>query len=173
MPGLILYGSGSGIRSIARGTVPFALFGRDGYAVLMGRLATPILVAQAASPSLGVLLMDYLGADMTIAVLAGAAVFNILLVLPLVPLGLAPADRRVTKPLRGGAAPFMQQRREALCRFAATTDHAKSDKAGREQRDRRRFRSSKGRAIADKAVGVLRGHSCQHDVVDETVEPHD
>ena len=86
--GLILYGSGSGIRSIARGTVPLALFGRDGYAVLMGRLAAPILVAQAASPSLGVLLMDYLGADMTIAVLAGAAVFNIVLVLPLVPLAL-------------------------------------------------------------------------------------
>ena len=86
--GLILYGSGSGIRSIARGTVPLALFGRDGYAVLMGRLAAPILVAQAASPSLGVLLMSYLGADMTIAVLAGAAVFNIVLVLPLVPLAL-------------------------------------------------------------------------------------
>jgi predicted MFS family arabinose efflux permease len=86
--GLILYGSGSGIRSIARGTVPLALFGRDGYAVLMGRLAAPILVAQAASPSLGVLLMEYLGADMTIAVLVGAAVFNIVLVLPLVPLAL-------------------------------------------------------------------------------------
>ena len=37
--GLVLYGAGSGIRSIARGTVPLALFGRDGYAVLIGRLA--------------------------------------------------------------------------------------------------------------------------------------
>ena len=86
--GLVLYGSGSGIRSIARGTVPLALFGRDGYAILMGRLAMPILIAQAASPSLGTLLIGHLGADMTIAVLAGAAVFNILLVLPLVPLAL-------------------------------------------------------------------------------------
>jgi hypothetical protein len=32
--GLILYGSGSGIRSIARGTVPLALFGSDGYALI-------------------------------------------------------------------------------------------------------------------------------------------
>jgi hypothetical protein len=32
--------------------------------------------------------MSHLGADMTIAVLAGAAVFNIVLVLPLVPLAL-------------------------------------------------------------------------------------
>jgi hypothetical protein len=79
----VLYGSGSGIRSIARGTVPLALFGREGYAILIGRLAMPILVAQAASPSLGAILIDRLGADMTIAVLAGAAVFNILLVVPL------------------------------------------------------------------------------------------
>jgi predicted MFS family arabinose efflux permease len=86
--GLVLYGSGSGIRSIARGTVPLALFGRDGYAVLMGRLAMPILIAQAASPSLGALLIGQFGAGTTIAVLAGAAVVNILLVLPLVPLAL-------------------------------------------------------------------------------------
>jgi MFS family permease len=84
--GLVLYGSGSGIRSIVRGTVPLALFGREGYAVLMGWLAMPSLVAQAASPSIGALLIEHLGADLTIAVLVGAAVFNILLVLPLVPL---------------------------------------------------------------------------------------
>jgi MFS family permease len=84
--GLVLYGSGSGIRSIVRGTVPLALFGREGYAVLMGWLAMPSLVAQAASPSIGALLVEHLGADLTIAVLVGAAVFNILLVLPLLPL---------------------------------------------------------------------------------------
>ena len=51
--GLILYGTGSGIRSIARGTLPLAMFGRDGYPSLMGTLAMPTLLAQAASPSLG------------------------------------------------------------------------------------------------------------------------
>lgn len=84
--GLVLYGSGSGIRSIVRGTMPLALFGREGYAVLMGWLAMPSLVAQAASPSLGSVLIDHLGADLTIAVLIGAALINILLVLPLLPL---------------------------------------------------------------------------------------
>ena len=84
--GIVLYGSGSGIRSIARGTVPLALFGREGYAVLMGRLAMPILIAQAASPSLGALLLVHFGSEMTIAVLTGAAVCNIVLVLPLLPL---------------------------------------------------------------------------------------
>jgi predicted MFS family arabinose efflux permease len=84
--GLVMYGAGSGIRSIVRGTLPLALFGRDGYAVLMGWLAMPSLVAQAASPSIGSLLIAHLGTDRTIAVLIGTAVVNILLVLPLVPL---------------------------------------------------------------------------------------
>ena len=86
--GLVLYGSGSGIRSIARGTVPLALFGREGYAVLLGWLAMPILIAQAASPLLGSLLMEHLGPSLTIVALVGTSVFNILLVLPLVPLAL-------------------------------------------------------------------------------------
>ena len=83
--GLVLYGSGSGIRSIVRGTLPLALFGREGYAVLMGWLAMPSLVAQAASPSIGAL-FEHLGADLTISVLVGAGLFNILIMLPLLPL---------------------------------------------------------------------------------------
>ena len=83
--GLVIYGSGSGIRSIVRGTLPLALFGGEGYAVLMGWLAMPSLVAQAASPSIGSLLFEHLGADLTIAVLVGAAVLNILIILPLLP----------------------------------------------------------------------------------------
>jgi MFS family permease len=81
--GLVLYGSGSGIRSIVRGTLPLALFGREGYAVLMGWLAMPSLVARAASPSIGGLLIAHLGTHGTIAVLICAAVVNTLLVLPL------------------------------------------------------------------------------------------
>ncbi|GAN76280.1 MFS transporter [Acidisphaera rubrifaciens] len=84
--GLVLYGSGSGIRSIVRGTLPLALFGREGYAVLIGWLAMPSLVAQAASPSVGSLLIAHLGSQGTIAVLIAAAVVNALLVLPLLPL---------------------------------------------------------------------------------------
>lgn len=81
--GLLLYGSGSGIRSIARGTVPLALFGRAGYPTLMGRLAMPTLLAQAASPSLGALLLDRAGPDSTLWVLALTAVFAIVTSLPL------------------------------------------------------------------------------------------
>ncbi|WP_424138093.1 MFS transporter [Roseomonas chloroacetimidivorans] len=86
--GIVLYGAGSGIRSIARGTVPLALFGREGYAILMGRIAMPTLVAQAASPSIGAWLLDGFGSTATLSVLFGGAVLNILLVLPLVPVAL-------------------------------------------------------------------------------------
>ena len=50
------------------GTVPLAVFGRDGYAVLMGRLAMPTLVAQAASPFLGAVLLDRFGTTATLGV---------------------------------------------------------------------------------------------------------
>ena len=83
--GIVMYGMGSGIRSIARGTVPLALFGREGYAVLMGRIAMPTLIAQAASPFLGAWLLDSFGTQATLAALCGAAVLNILLVLALLP----------------------------------------------------------------------------------------
>lgn len=81
--GLLLYGSGSGIRSIARGTVPLAIFGRDGYPTLMGRLAMPSLLAQAATPSLGAVLIQHAGADATLWALAVGGVIAIVVSLPL------------------------------------------------------------------------------------------
>jgi MFS family permease len=88
--GIILYGAGSGIRSIARGTVPLALFGREGYAIVMGRIAMPTLIAQAASPSIGVWLLDGFGPTAMLAVLFGAALLNIALVLAMLPIALRP-----------------------------------------------------------------------------------
>jgi MFS family permease len=59
---LVLYGAGMGIKSIAQGTLPLALFGATGYAALMGRLAMPSLVAQSISPLAGALLLEHFGA---------------------------------------------------------------------------------------------------------------
>ncbi|MDB5315648.1 MAG: transporter [Rhodospirillales bacterium] len=86
--GIIIYGMGSGIRSIARGTVPLAMFGRDGYAILMGRLALPVLLATAVAPLLGTWLLEWLGPSGTLLVLLGAAAVNAALVLPLIPIAL-------------------------------------------------------------------------------------
>jgi MFS family permease len=71
---LVAYGAGAGIWSIARGTLPLALFGSKGYPALMGKLATPMLIAQALSPSVGAILLDSLGVPVTEGILTGVAV---------------------------------------------------------------------------------------------------
>ena len=73
---IVVYGCGLGVESIARGTVPLALFGVPGYAVLMGRLAMPSLLAQALAPAMGALLLDSLGVATLTAAVAGLAVAN-------------------------------------------------------------------------------------------------
>jgi predicted MFS family arabinose efflux permease len=78
---LILYGAGNGIWSIARGTLPLALFGPGLYPIVMGAIALPNLIAQAVSPLAGALLLERTGAGSLLAILAGAAVANLLLIL--------------------------------------------------------------------------------------------
>lgn len=78
--GLVCYGTGIGMFSIARGTVPLALFGASGYATLMGRLVMPSLIAQAAAPSIGAVLIESFGAGVTMEFLAVIAVANVILV---------------------------------------------------------------------------------------------
>ncbi|HZH25564.1 MAG TPA: MFS transporter [Azospirillaceae bacterium] len=82
---LVLYGAGIGIKSIARGTLPLALFGPRGYAETMGRLAMPNLIVQAASPSIGALLLEGVGADGTLAALTAASAVTVALSLALLP----------------------------------------------------------------------------------------
>ena len=77
---IVLYGAGNGIGTVARGSLPLALFGADRYPVLMGRLALPILIAMAVSPYLGGLAFQQGGADWTFGLLAGLALSNVVLV---------------------------------------------------------------------------------------------
>lgn len=67
---LILYGAGNGIHTIARGALPLVLFDPEAYASIMGRLATPSLIAQAAAPSVGAVLLGYGPATMLVVLLA-------------------------------------------------------------------------------------------------------
>lgn len=82
---LVLYGAGVGIRSIARGTVPLALFGAAGYAVLMGKLGLPSMLASALAPGAAAVLLDVAGANALLAVLLGLALVNVGLSLSVVP----------------------------------------------------------------------------------------
>jgi predicted MFS family arabinose efflux permease len=76
---IILYASGNGIGSIARGTLPLALFGAAPYPVLMGRLALPILISMAVSPFVGAWLFQLGGADWTLRMLTALALLNVIL----------------------------------------------------------------------------------------------
>lgn len=66
---VIVYGMGIGLSSIANGTVPLALFGRDQYPRIMGRIALPSFLAQASAPIIGSVLIHNLGQKTTLMVL--------------------------------------------------------------------------------------------------------
>ncbi len=58
---VVLYGAGNGLLTIARGTVPLALFGPNGYGERTGLLGAPARAAQALAPLGFGLLLDDLG----------------------------------------------------------------------------------------------------------------
>lgn len=59
----VLHGAGNGILTIAKGTLPLALFGAEGYGARQGWLMMPARVAQALAPLLFGLALDAGGAD--------------------------------------------------------------------------------------------------------------
>jgi predicted MFS family arabinose efflux permease len=59
----VLHGSGSGILTIARGTVPLAMFGPENYGYRLGLLGAPARIAMAAAPVIFGSLIDRYGAS--------------------------------------------------------------------------------------------------------------
>lgn len=80
---LIFYGAGIGLESIARATLPLSIFGARDYAPIMGKLAMPSLMAQAAAPTIGALLIQFLGIDAALTIVVMAAALNVVLALAL------------------------------------------------------------------------------------------
>src|ERR1700745_557360 len=77
----VMHGAGNGLLTIAKGTVPLAIFGPVGYGLRSGILGAPARATQAASPLLFGVLMDYMGIGV-LAVSAGlslAAFFALLM----------------------------------------------------------------------------------------------
>ncbi len=69
----LLMGASQGVITIVRGAVPLALFGATGYGAVLGLLATPILIVNAASPTLFALIVDGWGWNVAEGVLLAAA----------------------------------------------------------------------------------------------------
>ena len=61
VPFTIFYGAGNGLMTIARGTVPLAVFGPQGYGERTGLLGAPARAAQALAPLLFGLLLNAMG----------------------------------------------------------------------------------------------------------------
>jgi MFS family permease len=57
----VLMGASQGVITIVRGALPLALFGPNGYGAVLGVLATPILLVNAASPTVFALVVDTWG----------------------------------------------------------------------------------------------------------------
>ena len=62
----IFHGTGNGILTIARGTVPLAIFGPQNYGYRLGIIGAPARMAQAAAPLAFSLLVDKMGSNVLI-----------------------------------------------------------------------------------------------------------
>lgn len=58
IPFVLLHGAGNGMTTIARGTLPLAMFGAAGYGLRTGLLAAPARILQGAAPLLFGLVLD-------------------------------------------------------------------------------------------------------------------
>ncbi len=84
--GLVLvigYGASNGILTIARGTLPLHLFGPLGYATRVGRLALPVILAQAAAPLVSAPFISDWPARYVFLLLAGLGVAAAAFLVPL------------------------------------------------------------------------------------------
>jgi MFS family permease len=61
LPFALLHGAGNGLFTIARGTLPLALFGPAGYGLRSGLLAAPARLLQGAAPLVFGLVLDHAG----------------------------------------------------------------------------------------------------------------
>jgi hypothetical protein len=88
----LLHGAGNGLITIARGTLPLAIFGPVGYGLRTGILAAPARVALSAAPFVFGVLIDWIG-SFAVVISAGfslAAFLSLWLLRPAAP-EVAPA----------------------------------------------------------------------------------
>jgi MFS family permease len=100
---LAFYGAGIGLESIARATIPLALFAPRDYAPIMGRLARPVLAIQAISPSIGAFLVERLGSESMLGIVTAAAAANVGLAVAFLCLTGSLRGRRPTRPATSAA----------------------------------------------------------------------
>ncbi|MFC7542398.1 MFS transporter [Siccirubricoccus deserti] len=90
----VLHGMGNGVLTIAKGTLPLAVFGPAGYGARQGLLSAPARLLQATAPFLFGLLLERAGVGIALSVTAGCSLAATAALLAL---------RPAAEPARGGA----------------------------------------------------------------------
>src|SRR5262249_4340263 len=70
---MVMFGMANGLITIARGTVPLALFGAVGYGALIGRIAAPFMLMQAIAPLILAFVAEQASDRAVLAVVASLA----------------------------------------------------------------------------------------------------
>lgn len=73
----LLYGASNGLTTIARGILPLALFGREGYGEILRRIAAAGLAATASAPLLFASIVARFGPTAGLATAACAAALSL------------------------------------------------------------------------------------------------
>lgn len=73
----IFFGIANGLLTISRGTVPLALFGPNGYGAVIGRIAGPSLILQAAAPLILAFAAERISDPAALAIVAGMTVLSL------------------------------------------------------------------------------------------------
>jgi predicted MFS family arabinose efflux permease len=81
---VLCFSAAMGVISVARATLPLALFGRSGFGSLLGRLAVPQNLAFAAAPLLFAAMIEQFGRDLALVASAAIQVVALLAMLVLV-----------------------------------------------------------------------------------------
>jgi hypothetical protein len=89
---VLLHGAGNGVLTIAKGTLPLAIFGPGGYGLRQGLLGAPSRFVQACAPFLFGLLIDLYGAA-SVAVSAACCLSAFIALMALRPAPAAVAER--------------------------------------------------------------------------------
>jgi MFS family permease len=74
----LMFGGANGLVTITRGAVPLALFGASGYGRLIGRLAGPFLLMQAAAPLMMAFVVERAGDPAALALAAAFTAIGLL-----------------------------------------------------------------------------------------------
>ncbi len=95
IPFVLLHGGGNGMLTIARGTLPLALFGPTGYGLRTGILSAPARILQGGAPLLFGIVLDHggpLAALLLSSTLTGLSFLALFTLSAAVPRAAAPAD---------------------------------------------------------------------------------